>query len=120
MTQELSNLCEFLKKRHPEPVIRIHVASNIWAELEEWLGTLRTENPKFSLSDIPIVVDAHYGRGWWSEHYRDRVLLHTPDMEVGLPEFHGFAVDRFREAKDPAFVVKRLDALDGLFGETVE
>lgn len=35
--------------------------------------------------ELPVIIDCFYAPDWWSEHYRDRIVLHTEKGEVAIP-----------------------------------
>jgi hypothetical protein len=68
MSPELEEICKYVKEPR-EAVVELVVSQAIWDELCLWLGEERTKVEKFSLEDMPIVLDKNFARDMWMERY---------------------------------------------------
>lgn len=38
-----------------------------------------------SFMSVPVVLELNYRDDWWSEHFKDRVILHTSEGTTEIP-----------------------------------
>ncbi len=82
MTLTLAGLQETIEKvRETDPVLKIRVSLRIFEQLQELSGKSESISQNRTLNAVPFEVDPYYRPDWWSEHYRERMVMHLKNGE---------------------------------------
>ncbi len=97
---ELQNAIEKVGKT--DPVLKIRVSEKIFSEIKEFSAHADSFSANPTFYGVSLEIDPYYRPDWWSEHYRERVVMHTGNETLEMAVSDPFVSGRKWESLDLA------------------